>query len=105
MAELGPESISAHDAIGRLAVRLNINLLIAVGEPARPIANGAALEGSWDGEAQWVPDRDAAVRRLLEVVRPGDVVLVKGSRAADLQRVAQALIAGLADSDQGRERA
>ena len=105
MAELGPESISAHDAIGRLAVRLNINLLIAVGEPARPIANGAALEGSWDGEAQWVPDRDAAVRRLLEVVRPGDVVLVKGSRAADLQRVAQALIAGLADAGQGRERA
>jgi UDP-N-acetylmuramoyl-tripeptide--D-alanyl-D-alanine ligase len=105
MAELGAESISAHDAIGRLAVRLNVNLLIAVGEPARPIANGAALEGSWDGEAQWVPDRDAAVRLLLEVVRPGDVVLVKGSRAADLQRVAQALIAGLADADQGRGRA
>jgi len=105
MAELGAESVAAHDAIGRLAVRLNVNLLIAVGETARPIANGAALEGSWDGEARWVPDRDAAVRELLELVRPGDVVLVKGSRAAELQQVAQGLIAGVADTARGREHA
>jgi len=105
MAELGAESIAAHDAIGRLAVRLDVNLLLAVGEAARPIANGAALEGSWNGEAQWVPDRDAAVRQLLGLLKAGDVVLVKGSRAADLQRVAQALIAGLADADQGRGQA
>ena len=105
MAELGAESVAAHDAIGRLAVRLNVNLLIAVGETARPIANGAALEGSWDGEARWVPDRHAAVRELLELVRPGDVVLVKGSRAAELQQVAHGLIAGVAETAQGREHA
>jgi UDP-N-acetylmuramyl pentapeptide synthase len=52
-----------------------------------------------------LPDNDAAARRLLEVVRPGDVVLVKGSRAAELQLIAQALIAGLADPAQDRELA
>jgi UDP-N-acetylmuramoyl-tripeptide--D-alanyl-D-alanine ligase len=87
--------VPAHDAIGRLAARLGVQLLIAVGEPARPIADGAALEGSWLGVAEWLPDNDAAARRLLDVVRPGDVVLVKVSRSAELQRVAQALIAGL----------
>jgi UDP-N-acetylmuramoyl-tripeptide--D-alanyl-D-alanine ligase len=95
MAELGLESVPAHDAIGRLAARLGVQLLIAVGEAARPIADGATLEGSWLGAAEWLPDNDAAARRLLDVVRPGDVVLVKGSRTAELQRVAQALIAGL----------
>ncbi len=105
MAELGAESVAAHDAIGRLAVRLDVNLLLAVGEAARPIANGAALEGSWNGEAQWVADHDAAVRQLLGLLEPGDVVLVKGSRAAELQRVAQALVAGLAERGQDREQA
>jgi len=109
MAELGAESVTAHDAIGRLAVRLDVNLVIAVGEPARPIANGAALEGSWDGEAQWVPDNAAAAQLLLAEVRPGDVVLVKGSRAAELQQVAEALIAGLRAAgraaDEGSQRA
>jgi len=98
MAELGQESVAAHDAIGRLAVRLDVNLLVAVGESARAIADGAALEGSWDGEARWVPDRAAAERLLSSVVRPGDVVLVKGSRAAGLERVAQALVAELESS-------
>ncbi|HEU5269433.1 MAG TPA: UDP-N-acetylmuramoyl-tripeptide--D-alanyl-D-alanine ligase [Jatrophihabitans sp.] len=96
MAELGPESAAAHETIGRLAVRLDVDLLVAVGEPARPIVDGAALAGPWAGEAQWVPDRQAAQRLLCSVVRPGDVVLVKGSRAAGLELLAQALIAELA---------
>jgi UDP-N-acetylmuramoyl-tripeptide--D-alanyl-D-alanine ligase len=91
MAELGTSEQAEHDAIGRLAVRLSIARVIAVGEPARPIQHGAALEGSWDGEADWVPDAEAAVRALREQLRPGDVVLVKASRAASLERVALAI--------------
>ncbi len=91
MAELGDESTEAHDAIGRLAVRLDIGTVVAVGEGARPLAQGAALEGSWDGEAVWVPDAAAAIDRLRAELRPGDVVLVKASRAEGLERVAQAL--------------
>jgi UDP-N-acetylmuramoyl-tripeptide--D-alanyl-D-alanine ligase len=92
MAELGDSSAAEHDAVGRLIVRFDISQLLAVGEVARPIAHGAALEGSWNGESEWLPDVAAAVDRLAEFARPGDVVLVKGSRSAGMERVAAALI-------------
>jgi UDP-N-acetylmuramoyl-tripeptide--D-alanyl-D-alanine ligase len=92
MAELGPDAVAQHDRIGRLAVRLDIGQLLAVGEQARAIATGAALEGSFNGESEWVPDTPAAVARLGELLRPGDVVLVKGSRSAAMETVAQALV-------------
>ncbi len=91
MAELGPDAPAEHDQLGRLAVRLDISRVIAVGEPARPIQHGAALEGSWDGESSWVPDVDAAIALLRAELRAGDVVLVKASRAASLERVALAI--------------
>ena len=95
MAELGPDSISEHDRLGRLIVRLDIEHLIAVGPEARPIANGAALEGSWNGESEWVPDVEAAAVRLSEIVEAGDVVLIKGSRSAGMERVAHAVLKNL----------
>jgi UDP-N-acetylmuramoyl-tripeptide--D-alanyl-D-alanine ligase len=91
MAELGPEGPAEHDALGRLAVRLDVSRVIAVGEEARPIQHGAALEGSGRGGSTWVPDPESAVARLREELRPGDVVLVKASRAASLERVALAI--------------
>ncbi|MCW2523718.1 MAG: murF [Frankiales bacterium] len=91
MGELGEQANAEHDSLGRLAVRFDIGHLIAVGEQARPIAHGAALEGSWNGESEWVPDVEAAIARLAEILEPGDVVLVKGSRAAGMERVAAAI--------------
>jgi UDP-N-acetylmuramoyl-tripeptide--D-alanyl-D-alanine ligase len=92
MRELGAASREEHDAVGRLAVRLDVSRLVAVGQPARAIALGAGLEGSWNGEAEWVPDIDAAVALLRSEVAPGDVVLLKASRAVGLERVAEALL-------------
>ncbi|MGX7680409.1 UDP-N-acetylmuramoyl-tripeptide--D-alanyl-D-alanine ligase [Jatrophihabitans sp. DSM 45814] len=93
MAELGADSAAEHDSLGRLAVRYDIGKVIAVGEPARPIAHGAALEGSWDGESEWVATTAEATLRLSEVLRAGDVLLVKGSRAAGMEAVAASVIA------------
>ena len=93
MAELGEQTTSAHDAVGRLAVRLDVDQLVVVGEAARTLHLGACLEGSWGSESILVPDADAAVVTLRQLVRPGDTVLVKASRAAALERVAEALIA------------
>ena len=45
-----------HDGVGRLAVRLDVNRLVAVGEGARPIHLGASLEGSWGNESAYVAD-------------------------------------------------
>jgi UDP-N-acetylmuramoyl-tripeptide--D-alanyl-D-alanine ligase len=85
MLELGDDSTAEHDAIGRLAVRLNIAQLVVVGESARPMATGAQHEGSWGDEAVWVPDADAAYDLLADKLRPGDVVLFKSSRDAGLR--------------------
>lgn len=94
MLELGPESLAEHDAIGRLAVRLDISKVVAVGPGARAIHLGAAQEGSWSDETVWVPDPQAAIEVLRAAVQPGDVVLVKASRSIGLEVVAAALLAG-----------
>jgi UDP-N-acetylmuramoyl-tripeptide--D-alanyl-D-alanine ligase len=91
MAELGPAEQDEHERLGRLAAQLGLSRVVAVGDAARPIQRGALLEGSWDGGADWVPDVEAAVAALRAELRAGDVVLVKASRAASLERVALAI--------------
>ena len=92
MREIGDTSVEEHDSIGRLAVRLDINRLIAVGEGARPVHLGASHEGSWGQESAWVPDAAAALDILRAEVQPGDVVLVKASRSIGLDAVATGLL-------------
>jgi UDP-N-acetylmuramoyl-tripeptide--D-alanyl-D-alanine ligase len=91
MAELGPDAPAEHEAVGRRAADLGVSRLVAVGEQARPIQHGAALESSWDGESSWVPDADAAIALLRGELREGDMVLVKASHSASLERVALAI--------------
>jgi UDP-N-acetylmuramoyl-tripeptide--D-alanyl-D-alanine ligase len=91
MAELGDDGPQEHEALGRFAGGLGISRVIAVGEQARAIERGAALEGSGDGGSSWVADAQAAIAMLRDELRPGDVVLVKASRAASLERVALAI--------------
>jgi UDP-N-acetylmuramoyl-tripeptide--D-alanyl-D-alanine ligase len=53
---------------------------------------GAVLEGSWSNESVHVADVEEAIRMLAEETGPDDVVLVKGSRVAGLERVAEAVL-------------
>ncbi len=85
MAELGEFSTEEHDRIGRLVVRLGIGQLVVVGRGAMAIHQAATLEGSWDGESVYIEDVDDAVHSLQDMVRPGDVVLVKSSKSAELR--------------------
>ncbi|MBY8876575.1 UDP-N-acetylmuramoyl-tripeptide--D-alanyl-D-alanine ligase [Actinacidiphila acidipaludis] len=95
MAELGEQSLAEHDAVGRLAVRLNVSKLVAVGgTEAAWLQMGAYNEGSWGEESVHVSDAEAAIDLLRREVRPGDVVLVKASRSVGLEAVALALIEG-----------
>ena len=71
MLELGDESVRLHDELGRLAVRLDVSRVVAVGEGARPIHTGAVMEGSWGEESVWVPDADAALELLRAELRSG----------------------------------
>jgi UDP-N-acetylmuramoyl-tripeptide--D-alanyl-D-alanine ligase len=92
MRELGAASTREHDAVGRLAVRLDVNRLVAVGEAARPIQLGAAHEGSWGEESVYAENAGAALDLLRRELRAGDVVLVKASRAVGLESLAADLL-------------
>jgi UDP-N-acetylmuramoyl-tripeptide--D-alanyl-D-alanine ligase len=97
MLELGPESVTEHDALGRLAVSLNVSHVVAVGSGARPINTGALDQGSGTAggnDSTWVPDTDAAYELLRQQLTPGDVVLVKSSRDAGLRWLGDRLLDG-----------
>jgi len=93
MAELGDIAAESHEEAGHLAARAGVTGLIAVGEEARPVLDGARAEPGWHGAAIAVPDAPAAVDVLRNQLRPGDVVLVKASKAAGLWEVADGLLA------------
>jgi UDP-N-acetylmuramoyl-tripeptide--D-alanyl-D-alanine ligase len=95
MAELGGTSRSSHEDIGEYAARVadrGLAGLIAVGEEAAPLLAGARRVRSWPGEALAAADGAAALELLANRLKPGDVVLVKASRAAHLEGVAAALL-------------
>jgi UDP-N-acetylmuramoyl-tripeptide--D-alanyl-D-alanine ligase len=91
MSELGEAAPRCHEEAGKLAARAGVAGLIVVGEEAAPMLAGAKAEPSWRGELLGVPDIGSAVEAVGNLLAPGDVVLVKASRAAGLERVALAL--------------
>ncbi|MFD0822276.1 glutamate ligase domain-containing protein, partial [Micromonospora zhanjiangensis] len=80
MAELGDHERAGHVEVGRLAAELGVDHLVVVGESAAPIHEGASAVANWGGESVLVTDQAAAVEEVRRQARPGDVVLVKGSR-------------------------
>jgi UDP-N-acetylmuramoyl-tripeptide--D-alanyl-D-alanine ligase len=80
LAELGEYERAGHEEVGRLAAELGVDLLISVGAPATPIHDGATGVATWGGKSVRVSDQAEAVALLRDELRPGDVVLVKGSR-------------------------
>jgi UDP-N-acetylmuramoyl-tripeptide--D-alanyl-D-alanine ligase len=81
MAELGPDAQRYHLEIGALALELGVDVVITVGTQALPYA------AAFDGETYSVATAEEAGALLEEIARPGDRVLVKGSRSAGLERV------------------
>ena len=93
MLELGAASLAEHLEVGRLVRRSGVDRLVVVGDGARAVHDGALAEGAVDGEESVVvADVPAALGLLAAGLRPGDVVLVKGSRGVGLERVAAGLL-------------
>jgi UDP-N-acetylmuramoyl-tripeptide--D-alanyl-D-alanine ligase len=86
MLELGPISREKHRMVGEHAAR-TADLVIAVGEEARHIADAAG------GGARWYADKAALQAGVESSLRPGDTVLVKGSRGMAMEEVVAWLVA------------
>ncbi|MEW6156769.1 MAG: UDP-N-acetylmuramoyl-tripeptide--D-alanyl-D-alanine ligase [Verrucomicrobiota bacterium] len=89
MAELGAHSESAHQAVGAAAATAGIDRLVAIGNMASSTAGSARAAGM--NAVEIFADVAEAIPALRQWLRPGDLVLVKGSRAARLERVVEAL--------------
>ena len=82
MAELGGASDRYHAEIGALLPELGVDLLVAVGDGADRYCEPGVPE------MLRVADAESAVEALQRLLRPGDVVLVKASRAVGLEGIA-----------------
>jgi len=91
MLELGPDSPNLHREAGRSAASRPIDSIVAVQGNAVEIANGAKQAGMPSSHAHFFADSSAAAAFLEDFVRPGDLLLVKGSRGVKMERVVEAL--------------
>ncbi len=92
MRELGNYSNAEHRGIGALAA-LCAELVIGVSEETKPLLEEAEAVGAIPFQTQWCEDADEAAEIVGNLLREGDVVLVKGSRSIGLETVVNALAA------------
>ncbi len=91
MRELGPQSLDLHRAVGGDVARRHLAALLTVGHGAEAIGDGAAEAGMARDRIEHVATVEEAAGRLRALLRGGDVVLIKGSRAVRMEHIVDAL--------------
>ena len=91
MLELGPASASLHRETGAAAAALHLDWIVAVQGQASEIAAGAIDAGMPPERARFFATSAEAAAFVAEIVEPGDLLLVKGSRGVKMERVVEAL--------------
>jgi UDP-N-acetylmuramoyl-tripeptide--D-alanyl-D-alanine ligase len=87
MAELGPGAPAYHREVGAAASRAGVDVLVAVGPLARSYLDGARGVPI----TRWAPTVEQGLMALRQILKPGDCVLVKGSRAMGLEAIGDAV--------------
>ncbi|PWB38738.1 MAG: UDP-N-acetylmuramoyl-tripeptide--D-alanyl-D-alanine ligase [Parcubacteria group bacterium] len=87
MLELGAHSEQGHQEVGRLAAQLGIDYLYVFGERSRDIARGAREAGMDEDKIYHFPFVVRSGQFVQERVKPGDVILVKGSRGSKMEQM------------------
>jgi UDP-N-acetylmuramyl pentapeptide synthase len=82
MGELGPHAVEGHQAVGRHAAGLKLDAVFTVGEEAAMISGAAGPV-----ESRNFSTHEACSAHLKELLKPGDAVLLKGSRSAGMEKV------------------
>lgn len=104
MLELGPQSPAFHREIGAHVAAREMSLLVTCGTLGRAIAEGARTSGMAEEQVAEYSDAQQAVTHVLSIARPGDVVLVKGSRGMRMEQIVEALRARISRSVQKAKR-
>jgi len=93
MLELGALSEPGHEKVGRAVVKNKIDKLIVVGERSRDIARGAKAAGMKEDNIFHFATTDEAGKFMEERIKTGDIVLVKGSQGARLEKLVEKIMA------------
>ena len=90
MLEIGKYAVGAHEAVGRAVAEI-LDVLITVGPRAKLIADAAARKGFSKKNIRSFDTVDEAVQALPDLIRRGDLVLIKASHAMQFERLAEVL--------------
>jgi len=93
MAELGAYAAQEHRLIGLKVAEVGVDLLLTVGELARDIRRGAIEAGLAEDHSEHFDSPIDAGRWLDREIRKGDIVLVKGSQSARMERIVKDVMA------------
>jgi UDP-N-acetylmuramoyl-tripeptide--D-alanyl-D-alanine ligase len=96
MLELGPQSAQLHREAGRQAGAKKIDWVVGVQGQASKLASGAAEAGLPAAHVKFFANSADAAAFLCEMLQPGDLLLVKGSRGVKMERIVEALREGFA---------
>jgi UDP-N-acetylmuramoyl-tripeptide--D-alanyl-D-alanine ligase len=92
MLELGAHAVRLHEECGAAAAAAGLDLLMTIGgTPARALADAALRAGMPESAVAYVATNTEAAALALERTRPGDLVLVKGSRGIGTDAVVDRL--------------
>lgn len=92
MLELGDYSVSGHKEVGREFVAVGGDCLVTIGTHARSIADGARAAGVAADAIHSYSDQNEAIEYLKTAMSEGDLVVIKGSQGARMERVIKALM-------------
>lgn len=93
MLELGPETENTHREAGFRVAELGIDFLITVGEASKLTANAAQEAGLAEHRVAKFADSAAAGKFLQDKIKPGDVILIKGSQGMRMERIVKEVMA------------
>jgi UDP-N-acetylmuramoyl-tripeptide--D-alanyl-D-alanine ligase len=93
MRELGAYSEDAHRAVGHEVATLNFDLLVTCGASAKTIAESAREAGMPNEAVLTFDTAEHGGRHLQDLIRPGDMVFVKGSQGSRMEKVVKELMA------------
>ncbi len=93
MLELGEYSEEGHKEVGKYLAKLKINKLITVGERSRDIGRGAKEEGMSEDDIFHFADTASAGKFLQEIMKEGDLVLIKGSQGMRMEKIVREVMA------------
>lgn len=93
MLELGEFSVEKHKEVGISAAKNKIDKLIVVGERSRDIARGALKSGMKQDDIFHFADTESAGKFIQERIKAGDIILIKGSQGARMEKIVKEIMA------------